>query len=106
MSLKSIPTHFQKDVLIELETERTESDRNKINVAINAKVMKLSHRMLNVCKRLSQSTEKEIVFHFFLGEAGIYDDGIQAFKLEKEIPNCVVYPATNYFRLHEKFKPL
>ena len=86
---------LQKEVLDLKKAETPQTDRNKINIAINAKVMKLSYRMLNVCKRLSQNTEKEIIFHFFPGEVGIFDDGIRAY-LKRELPNCIVYTTANY----------
>ena len=92
---EAAPHPLQKKILHELEAEPKPKDRNKINIAINAKVMKLSYRMMNVCKRLSQNTEKEIIFHFFPGEVGIFDDGIRA-NLRRELPNCIVYSSANY----------
>ena len=86
---------LQKEVLDLIKSETPQANRNKINIAINAKVMKLSYRMLNICKRLCQNTEKEIIFHFFPGEIGIFDDGIRA-NLRKELPNCIVYTSANY----------
>lgn len=97
------PHPLQKDVLNELGTEPQENNKNKnkINIAINAKVMKLSYRLLNICKRLCENTEKEIVFHFFPGEVGIYDDGIRA-NLKRELPNCIIYPTSNYLDFMRK----
>lgn len=97
------PHPLQKDVLNELGTEPQENNKNKnkINIAINAKVMKLSYRLLNICKRLRENTEKEIVFHFFPGEVGIYDDGIRA-NLKRELPNCIIYPTANYLDFMRK----
>ena len=78
-----------------LEERKGVKTSEKIKIAVNSKVMKLSSRLLKICKRLSEYGGGDVEFHFFPGEVGIYDDGIRA-KLHVELPNSTIFPATDY----------
>lgn len=85
----------QAEVLEKISIAEGKKKDGKINIAINSKVMKLSYRLLAICKRLIDSTDNEVLFHFFPGEVGIYDDGIRA-AIHRIIPTAIVYSASSY----------
>ncbi|MDC0933966.1 hypothetical protein OAS20_00295 [Gammaproteobacteria bacterium] len=87
----------QLEVIEKLSGEKTRTKEGVINIAINAKVMKLSYRLLSICERLIDSTEHEIIFHFFPGEVGIYDDGVRAL-IKRSLPESIIYPTSNYLQ--------
>ena len=73
-----------------------ESER-EVRVAVNSKVMKLSSRLMNVCKELNRKAEYPLKFVFFPGERHLYFDGL-ASAISNEIPNSVVMPYMSYER--------
>lgn len=73
------------------------SDR-EVRVAINSKVMKLSYRLIDICKRLSSASKVPVTFSFFPGERHLFFDGLTA-AIKAEIPNSTVLPYMGY----EKF---
>ena len=96
------PTRFRAEahplqaaVLEKISIAERKKRDGKINIAINAKVMKISYRLLAVCSRLVAATDRELIFHFFPGEVGIYDDGIRA-AIHRMLPSAIVYPTSNY----------
>jgi hypothetical protein len=75
--------------------KRTRVDDGYVHIAVNSKVMKLSHRLLDVCKRLIKEAKYPLKFHFFPGERGLYYDGISA-MIKSQIPDSRVLPYLNY----------
>jgi len=70
------------------------SDR-VVRIAINSKVMKLSHRLIDICKRLETATSKSLEFCFFPGERHLYFDGLCA-AIKSQIPSATVFPYMGY----------
>ena len=67
----------------------------EVRVAVNSKVMKLSHRLLTICRRLSDEATVPVKFSFFPGERGLYFDGISA-SIKAHLPEATVVPYVNY----------
>ena len=67
----------------------------KFRIAINSKVMKLSYRLLDICKKLQVNSEKEIEFVFFPGEKGLYLDGIKQL-IKTHLPDAEVHGFLQY----------
>ena len=70
------------------------SDR-EVRVAVNSKVMKLSPRLIDVCKRLHDGSEKPIRFSFFPGERQLLFDGLSA-AIRRHLPSADVIPYVDY----------
>ena len=70
------------------------SDR-EVRVAVNSKVMKLSSRLIEICKRLTLATETPVRFSFFPGERGLFFDGLER-ALKAELPQAEIMPYINY----------
>jgi hypothetical protein len=69
-----------------------------VRIAVNSKVMKLSHRLIEVCKKLKKNAQVSVEFHFFPAERGVYHDGI-VFEIKKQIKDAEVHcqmPYTNF----------
>ncbi|MDA8671624.1 hypothetical protein N9M46_01050 [Gammaproteobacteria bacterium] len=81
-----------------LEGERATKARysdKKVHIAINSKVMKLSHRLIAICKKINDRYKEKVVFHFLPGERGIFEDGISK-KIQFDLPNAIVHPSYIY----------
>lgn len=70
------------------------SDR-VVRIAVNSKVMKLSHRLFEICRRLSREASVTVEFQFFPGELGWYTDGITAL-IKSHLPDARVSPYQEY----------
>ena len=70
------------------------SDR-EVRVAVNSKVMKLSHRLLSVCKRLNEQASVPVKFSFFPGERGLFFDGL-APAIKAQVPDAEVVQYVDY----------
>lgn len=70
--------------------KRQDSDDDVIRIAVNSKVMKLSHRFLEICTRLEASIGMHLEFHFFPGERGVNLDGLTA-RLKTLLPTSKIY---------------
>ena len=70
------------------------SDR-EVRVAVNSKVMKLSHRLIDICRRLTDQAEVQVRFSFFPGERGLYFDGLYA-AIKRVLPAADVMPYVGY----------
>lgn len=66
-----------------------------LKIAINSKVMKLSYRLIEICKKLEQGAERPIEFVIFPGERFHYFDGL-APKLRDHLPSAKVMPYVKY----------
>jgi hypothetical protein len=89
------PHPLQEHALSELECTNRINKDSRINIAINAKVMKLSYRLLTICSRLEKKYEGRLSFHFFPGERGLGDDGIQG-NIRSVLTNAIIYPSLPY----------
>lgn len=74
---------------------------SEVNIAINAKLMKLNHQVLGICKRITERAALPVKFHFFPGERGWGFDGI-AQTITNFIPNSIVHPLMQYEALLEQ----
>lgn len=72
------------------------SDR-EVRVAVNSKVMKLSPRLIDICKRLHDESDKPIRFSFFPGERQLLFDGLSA-AIRRHLPSADVIPYVDYSR--------
>ena len=70
------------------------SDR-EIKIAVNSKVMKLSYRLLAICKRIEKESEIPVRFRFFPGELGWFHDGI-TYAIKSQLPSATVAPYQLY----------
>ena len=69
--------------------------RREVRVAVNCKVMKLSYRLLDICRRLSEEAAVPVKFSFFPGERGLYFDGLSA-SIRASLPDSTVVPYVDY----------
>ena len=67
----------------------------EVRVAVNSKVMKLSYRLLNICKRLAEHSTVPVRFSFFPGERNLLYDGLVP-ALESQISGVTVHPYLTY----------
>lgn len=67
----------------------------EVRIAVNSKVMKLSHRLLDICARLQKESNIPVRFNFFPGEMGFWCDGISA-MIKARIPDAIVSPVKTY----------
>lgn len=70
------------------------SDR-EVRVAVNSKVMKLSHRLIDICERLIANAKVPVRFSFFPAERGLYFDGLVE-AITARIPEATVAPYVDY----------
>lgn len=74
---------------------RTRKPDGIVHIAVNSKVMKLSYRLIDICKRLQKEAKVPVKFHFFPGERGIYHDGIVS-AIKNQLPEAEVYGMMPY----------
>lgn len=72
------------------------SDR-EVRIAVNSKVMKLSWRLIDICKRLQRNADVPVKFSFFPGELHANMDGLHA-AIQAQLPSAAVVPYVNYQR--------
>jgi hypothetical protein len=70
------------------------SDR-EVRIAVNSKVMKLSHRLVDICVRLSKNASVPVRFSFFPGERHLYFDGLVP-AIKARLPEAHVHPYVSY----------
>lgn len=75
--------------------QKTRKDDGKVHIAVNSKVMKLSYRLLDICKRLNSEAQYLLHFHFFPGEKGAKDDAIEKL-IQIQVPNSTIYGYKSY----------
>lgn len=73
----------------------------EVNIAVNSKVMKLSWRLLNICKRLQQEADVPIKFTFFPGERFLFGDGLDA-AIQTHLPQATIVPYCSYDKFLQK----
>lgn len=71
-----------------------ESER-QVRVAVVSKVMKLSHRLMNICSRLSREARYPVAFSFFPGERFASYDGLVS-AIQALVPDAAVFPYQSY----------
>ena len=74
---------------------QAEPTEREVRIAINSKVMKLSSRLLTVCKRLTAKAQCRLTFVFFPGEMQLLFDGLSA-SIKNQVPNSEVAPYLEY----------
>ncbi len=74
---------------------------SEVNIAINAKLMKLNHQILSICRTVTERSALPVIFQFFPGERGWAFDGISQ-TIASHVPNSVVHPLMKYEDLLEK----
>ena len=79
---------------LELPNLIAPSDR-EVRVAVNSKVMKLSHRLMDICQRLIANAAVPVRFSFFPAERGLYFDGLVE-AITARIPEATVAPYVSY----------
>ena len=82
---------------------KTRNDDGYVHIAVNSKVMKLSFRLLDICKRLIKEAKYPLKFHFFPGERGLYFDGISG-MIKSQIPDARVLGYLNYPEFLQEIK--
>ena len=76
------------------------SDR-EVRVAVNSKVMKLSHRLLDICRKLIDHSEVPVRFSFFPGERGLFFDGLGP-AIQGQLPEATVIKWIGYEEFLQK----
>jgi len=70
------------------------SDR-EVRVAVNSKVMKLSYRLIEICRRLTKDASVPVRFSFFPGERNLFFDGLVP-AIKAQLPEAQVHPYVSY----------
>ena len=87
--------------LPEVLPDLLEPSPREVRVAVNSKVMKLSSRLISICKKLHQSSSIPIRFSFLPGERNLYFDGLEA-AIKSELPVADVIPYLGYDKFLEE----
>ena len=69
----------------------------EVRIAVNSKVMKLSWRLIDICKRLERNANVPVKFSFFPGELHANMDGLHE-AIQAQLPSAAVVPYVNYQR--------
>ena len=92
----------ERDVSFELRHDLPEDlpqipepSQREVRIAVNSKVMKLSYRLFEVCKRIQAAATVPIRFQFFPGEVGWHYDGICA-AIKSQLPGAEVIEYKDY----------
>jgi hypothetical protein len=67
----------------------------EVRVAVNSKVMKLSHRLMEICRRIDREAKVPVKFSFFPGERFVYMDGLEA-AIKSQLPSATVASYCDY----------
>lgn len=94
MGVSDVQMESHKNLPIVLP-KRTRKPDGIVHIAVNAKVMKLSYRLIDICKRLQKEAKEPVKFHFFPGEQRISYDGIVS-ALKNQLPEAEVYGVKAY----------
>ena len=79
------------DVLPPLST----ATEREVRVAVNSKVMKLSHRLITICQKLVKEADVPVRFSFFPGERFLFNDGLWP-AIQSYLPTADVFPTLSY----------
>ena len=71
------------------------ASNREVRIAVNSKVMKLSHRLIDICVRLSKNAAVPVRFSFFPGERHLYFDGLVP-AIKARLPEAHVHPYVSY----------
>lgn len=84
-------------VILDKERKVKKSDTDEFHVAVNGVIQKVSHQLLQSCVRISQQSQKEIKFVFFMAHP---KQDIEYFAaksiLRRFLPNSILYPFSDY----------
>lgn len=89
-------THLPEDLPALLPPSERE-----VRIAVNSKVMKLSWRLIDICKRLERNAEVPVKFSFFPGEFKANMDGLHS-AIQAQLPSAEIVPYVNYRRFLEE----
>jgi hypothetical protein len=78
-----------------------EPSTREVRVAVNSKVMKLSSRLLSICKNLKENSSIPVRFSFLPGERNMYFDGLEA-AIKCQLPSADVIPYLGYDKFLEE----
>jgi hypothetical protein len=95
--VRGLPTaafDAHSDLPLELPDLVLPSDR-EVRIAVNSKVMKLSWRLLEVCKRIEKEASVPVRFSFFPGELHANMDGLHA-AIQAQLPSAAIVPYVAY----------
>lgn len=86
---------FRKEVDIDLKPSGL--DKSKKNVVVNGVIQKVSAQVINACKTISEQSETQPIFHFFMAHP---KQDIEFFsaqsQLRRFLPNSVLHPFFSY----------
>jgi hypothetical protein len=85
-------THLPEDL-----PELLPPSEREVRIAVNSKVMKLSWRLIDICKRLERDAEVPVRFSFFPGEFHANMDGLHA-AIQAQLPSAEIIPYVEYRR--------
>ena len=91
---KQIYFEAHTDLPEELPPLSTATDR-EVRVAVNSKVMKLSHRLITICQKLVREADVPVRFSFFPGERFLFNDGLWP-AIQSYLPTADVFPTLKY----------
>ena len=67
----------------------------EVRVAVNSKVMKLTHKLIAICKELERNSKYPVKFIFLPGERHLFFDGLSA-AIKAQLPSAEVRPYMGY----------
>jgi predicted O-linked N-acetylglucosamine transferase (SPINDLY family) len=97
------PIFAAKDDLPKILPLKTRIDDGFIHIAVNSKIMKISYRLLNICRRLNLHSKVPIKFHFFPGLRPAEYHGISK-KIKTQLHNVVVHEYLKYPEFLQEIK--
>lgn len=71
------------------------ASEREVRIAVNSKVMKLSYRLLEICRRLTKDASVPVRFSFFPGERNLFFDGLVP-AIKAQLPDAYVHPYISY----------
>lgn len=90
--------HFDAHThLPEILPDLPEQSERECRIAVNSKVMKLSYRLIEICKLLESKATIPVKFVFLPGERGLLFDGLSA-AIRAQLPRAEVMPYLTYER--------
>ena len=91
------PRGVGKISILDFELPIIEKNPEKINVIVNGVIQKVSNELISLCNDVSERSEKEVVFHFFLTNP---KQDLEFFAgmsiLRRFLPNAKLHPFKEY----------
>lgn len=93
----SAPRGVGKISILEFESSAVEKNPEQINVIVNGVIQKVSNELISLCNEISERSEKEVIFHFFLTNP---KQDLEFFAdmsiLRRFLPNSKLHPFKEY----------